>query len=279
MGKPSIFSREYEMKMKRRRRRVFSLIFVLVIIVGIFTFRSNLNTYITKAKDGISSIFNKKDEGTTENQLATNKEEETKVIEDSNKEETVPEQKPVNDSQEQEQAVEIKFANGETAKALYEGEGDSKQYKLITGLQNSNTAYISPSGKSIIATDATSQDLKLIDINGAESIVTKGQYVSKAGDTFNKDDIINKYQGYKWANDARFIDDSHIAYLSYLPYFKTGDIDTYVWILDTSNGNHVAVWSLKGKNLSFGNSTDNKLEVTVDEKKYLLMPNGSVSKL
>lgn len=278
MGKPSIFSREYEIKMKRRRRRIFSLIFVLVIIVGIFAFRSNLNTYITKAKDGISSIFNKKDEA-NENQLATSKEEGTEVIEDSNKEENITEQQPVNNPQDQEQAVEIKFGNGDTAKALYEGEGDNKQYKLVTGLQNSNTAYVSPSGKSIIATDITTQDLKLIDINGAETIVTKTQYVSKAGETFNKDDIIKRYQGYKWANDGRFIDDSHIAYLSYLPYFKTGDIDTYVWILDTSKGTHTAIWGLKGKNISFGNVTDNKLEVTVDEKKYLLMSNGSVSNL
>ena len=277
MRKPSIFSREYEVKMKKRRRRVFLLVFVLVIAVVLFTFRSNLNSYITKSKENIAAIFSSKKNDAADNKPNDKTEDinkaEDKLEEQSKQEETVQNTQP----DQEETSTEIKFSNGDVVKALYEGEGDNKKYKLIPGLQNGNSADISPSGKTIVASDVKSQDLKLIDINGSETVITKPQYVSKNGEVFKKDNIINKYQGYNWGSSAKFIDDSHIAYLSQLPYFKTDDIDTYVWTIDTSNGNHKAIWNLKGKNISLENLNDNKLEVIVDGKKYLLSPDGNVS--
>lgn len=270
MGRPSIFSREYETRMKRRKRTIFLLFLIIMISIGVFTFKGNLKSSIVKAKDRISTLFDKEEVKNNENQITTNK--------DINEESTIQEE-IVEVDKEEEKFIDIKLSNGDVLKALYEGDGEGRRFKLISGLQGGNKADISPSGKSIILSDSFTQDLKLINSEGKEINISKLEYVSKNGEIFAKDSIISKYAGYNWGSSARFIDETHIVYLSQLPYFGTGDLDTYVWMIDTSNAQHKTIWKLKGKEISIGSLKEGKLEVSVDKKLYLLLPDGNVSSM
>ncbi|MDD7792978.1 hypothetical protein [Clostridium sp. 'White wine YQ'] len=273
MGKPSIFSREYERKMKRRRNTIiFSIIIILLVSVGV-VFNTKAIKFLSYAKNSITSIFakdkNKEADKNSTNEDTTKKESttaETNQPTNTKKEEAV-----------QEKSMDIKLSNGEVLKAIYEGDGSSRVYKFVSGSSNAGNAEISPSSKLILVMDNLTQDIKTYNTDGQEAVITKAEYVTSKGESFPKDKMLSTYSGYVWCKDARFIDDSHIAYLSQLPYFGTGELDTYVWIIDLGTGEHRAVWNLKGKNVSLGNLKDGGIQVAIDNNTSLLMPDGSVT--
>ncbi|WP_238882346.1 hypothetical protein [Clostridium sp. YIM B02551] len=273
MGKPSIFSREYERKMKRRRNTIiFSIIIILLVSVGVI-FNTKAIKFLSYAKNSITSIF-AKDKNKEADKNST-KEDTTK--QESNSAEANQPADTKKEEAVQEKSMDIKLSNGEVLKAIYEGDGSNRVYKFVSGSSNAGNAEINPSSKLILVMDNLTQDIKTYNTDGKETVITKPEYVTSKGESFPKDKMLSTYSGYVWCKDARFIDDSHIAYLSQLPYFGTGELDTYVWIIDLGTGEHKAVWNLKGKNISLGNLKDGGIQVAIDNNTSLLMPDGNVT--
>lgn len=262
MAKPSIFSRDYEKKMKRRRRRILITILVLVLgsIAVIFRFyfkdtdfsefRSNIQAWIDsdKPKEEIKEI---------------NKEKEPEQV----KEEKIKEPEKT--------YIDLDLENGVILKAEYtEINGDKKFTKLEGG--EGLEFILSPSQKQILIT-AKNQDLKLFSIDGTMKDVTKKSYVSQAGGIYPKEDILRDNPTYLWHSQARFIDETRIAYVSQMPYFGEAAVNKYVWIYDTVNAKENAIWNLKGPDTKLEELDPVKgIAATINGVKYFINGDGVV---
>lgn len=257
MGRPSIFSSNYDKLMKRRRRNIIGgivcallsagIILVLAIDFGIIKV-DFLNITEVNAKN--------KDEGAPK--------EEVKPDGDDNEDKSSDKNNDIKVEPQQKQSFVINLGSGIAVNAEYEEQNGEKKFTVVEGLTDGSTFDINKSQTSVVINDNTSQEIKLYDINGTEKDLTKKSYVTKAGKSFNKDTIMNQYPGYRWSSNARFIDDTHIAYLSQLPWFGTNQKNIYVWVIDTNTGNHTTVWNAFGKSVEFGNINENGIEVIID---------------
>ena len=149
-------------------------------------------------------------------------------------------------------------------------------YESEAPLQNGTTFSISPTQHSLLIVDGSTQELKLFDQNGNEKDLTFKSYKTRDGRVFTREQILSSQQGYKWCENAKFLDDNKIVYLSNLPWFGTGNLDTYLWMLDLQTGNYQTLFNVKGKEIILGNLTDKGLEITIDGNSKFLTANGEL---
>lgn len=257
MGKPSIFSRDYEKQMKKRKKRIAFTIFV-AIIAGVFV--------TVSMKGAVKNLS--KDEGKVKSSITTDKNNvkstESKKLEATEQEKT-----------KKTEAYDIQLSNGKTVSAVYETKNNDKVFKNITPAE-SNTVYnISPSGKNMIVFDEKVQSIILIDINGNKQDVTNPQYTSTSGDVIEKNAQLSSQPNYIWCSSPRFIDDNTIAYISQLPWL--GRTTKYVWIENLKDKSNVMVQEIQGEELKLDGLTDKGLTVIEDGKTVFLKADGSIS--
>lgn len=131
LGRPSIFSREYERKMKRRKRNIifFSLIIFVLACAAMLKFiynPVNFNNIRDSIQEWIDSDTTSNGEIAKEDQI---KEDETK--DNYNNEEVVEENAPV------EEYLNIPQSSGNTAQAVYIEENGEKIFTEVRNLDNS----------------------------------------------------------------------------------------------------------------------------------------------
>ncbi|MGL5151485.1 MAG: hypothetical protein ACRC7N_13040 [Clostridium sp.] len=254
MGKPSIFSRDYEKKMKKRRRNLIILLISVLITIGALAINFNVNPI------DFSSIRDK-----LQAWVDSGKPPETD-------EEVVPEVVPEVEIPKLE--IEFALSEGVTLKCEYEEIDGVKKFKEIVPIEG-YTIDVSPSKEKILVTD-TSQEMFLVKINGEVSNITKRNYISTKNVEYTKENIISGRPDYIWHKGAKFIDEDNIAYVTYLPYIGKSVTTQYVWIYNTQNGNETRVYSAKGADISFGNIIPEKgLEVTIDGQSKILNTQGN----
>ena len=142
MGRPSIFSREYERKMKRRKRNFmfFSLIIIVLACAAALKFVYNpVNFGNIKAniQAWIDSDTTSKYETVVENEENPASEENAEVVEE--------EIAPV------EEYLDIPQSSGNTAQAVYIEENGEKVFTEVRNLDNGVTFDISPLKKHIFS--------------------------------------------------------------------------------------------------------------------------------
>lgn len=257
MGKPSIFSKDYQKQMEKRKKIITFTIFI-VVIVGVFVTVSmkgmvkNLSKYEGKWKSIIT---------TEKNNI---KSTESKKVEPS-------EQEKVKKSE----AYDIQLSNGKTVSVVYETKNNDKTFKqgVTTG---SNALYnISPSGKKAILLDEKVQSMILVDINGNKQDITNPQYTSTSGTVTEKNAQLSAQPNYIWCSSPRFIDENNIAYISQLPWI--GKTTKYLWIENLEQKSNVWVEEIKGEELKIEGLTDKGLTVIEDGKTVFLKSDGSIS--
>lgn len=266
MKRTSIFSSEYEKKKRRKRRRIAIVVtLVLLIAAGgalygsgklnnvslknIFTFKKNDSD--SKASTIVKNEEDKKAEAKKEAAKETKAENETKYI-------------------------DVTLSSGTKVKAVYAEENGTKKFTLVEGLSDGSTFDINKSGSQVIINDASSQEIKIYNLNGEEKNITKANYVTKSGQSFSKDTIMKQYPGYIWSLNAKFLDDTHVVYISQLPWFRKADLDTYVWIMDLNSGVYQTVWAAKGKAVKIETLNDKGITVDIDGSKKTVTSNGNV---
>ena len=153
MGKPSIFSREYERKMKKRRRNIiiFSLIIVVLACATILKFVYNPVNF-SKIKANIQAWIDS-DTTSTGDTAKNNEIKEADEKKADEKEEVVEEKKPV------EEYVDILQSSGNTAQAVYIEENGEKVFTEVRNLDNGVSFDISPSKKQLIICDVNTQKI------------------------------------------------------------------------------------------------------------------------
>lgn len=272
MRKPSIFSKEYEKKMKRRKRLLIFVIIVATVGVvgGCFM---KFQGFPSGIKQKIVAIFDKPKE--SQGNKNNNADENKKNSESHNSTDDVNKGK-AETSKEEDKEIDISLPSGNTAKVTYKEENGVRMYESVAPLEQGNTFDISPTQHSLALLNGITQQLEIIDQNGNEKDLTLKSYKTRNGQLFPREEIINSFPGYKWCESAKFLNDNKIAYLSNLPWFSNGDLDTYLWIVDTETGNHQTLFNVKGKKVSIGNLTDKGLEVTIDGTMQFLTPEGQL---
>jgi hypothetical protein len=265
LGKPSIFSREYEKKMKRRRRNVILiLLFILLAIFAItIKFVATPINYANIKKNIQAWIDSDNTDGV----------EQTEVKEDANesaKEKTKEEpQKPV------EESIDIHLVSGNTAKAVcVNDETSGKIFKTLNNIDNGVSFDISQSGKQMIVTD-TNSVITLYNVDGSSKVISKDEYVSTKGSVFTKDATTQAQPGYLWNASPKFISEDKIIFISNRPYFGTSAGKKYLWITDIQTGEDKVLWDLVGDNVEIGNIEEKGIKVTIDGKVYYIDANGN----
>lgn len=262
MGKPSIFSRDYERKMKRRRIIIVVLIFAVVILFSgaWFLGKGKVKNFISGPKN------NALDKGKVDGNTQVNKSVITKGNED----------KKTSKEVKKTDGYEIKLSNGEKIKLVYEEENKEKRFKYIYPLDSKVKYDISPSNKKAIVYDDKVQKIIYIDINGKISDVTNPTYTSTDGSVvINHDEQIKAAPDYIWCAMPKFVDENNIAYVSQLPWLNK--TTKYVWIFNIPNNTHMNTQSVFGEELTIDKLSDKGLKILIDGKTLFLKANGEVT--
>ncbi len=258
MGKPSIFSKEYQKKMQRHKRNKVILIVACLMAVVLVVI------YIRGAfKDVVKETSKVKNNIVSENKQTKNNAVSQKLPQSSTKAKTK--------DAASENSYKIKLSSGKDVNLVYQVKGNDKIFKS----DSSGTYDASPSGKNAVLFDDKSQNIFLVDTNGNKQDITNLQYVSTTGTVITKDSQLANNPQYIWCSSPKFIDDNNIAYVSQLPWI--GKTTKYVWIESLQNKNHVMVQNVEGEDIKFQGVSEKGLTTIVDGRTVYLTASGSVT--
>ncbi|MBE6071147.1 MAG: hypothetical protein E7208_04210 [Clostridium butyricum] len=264
MGKPSIFSREYEKKMKKRKRNIiiFSLSVILIVSAVVVKFVYNPIDF-TKIKQELQAWI--------DSDTSNNKQDLKEDIKENNVNEEIIEtpKEPI------EETIDILLSTGNVAKAVYTQ--DSNQQNIFTEVKELDEGInydISPSKKQILINDING-DITVYNVDGTSSVISKNEYISTRGTVFTKADTIANNPNYLWNYGAKFISDEKIIFITNRPYFGNNVLEQYLWITDIPTGTDTVLWNLKGSNIQISTMGESGLEVTVDGVLYYIDQYGN----
>ena len=269
MGKPSIFSREYEKKMKRRRRNVLIISLTIVLVVSVLIIKVVCNPIdYTNIKANIQAWIDS-DTNNISEQTEKTKEEIT------NQEETIDEKSIKEEPKKPlEESIDITLVSGSIAKAIYVD--DNKGGKIFKTLNTEDAGVIfniSPSGKQMIVTD-TNLVITLYNIDGTTKIISKDQYISSSGGVFTKEATMKATPQYLWNVTPKFISEEKIIFVSNRPYFGNAVLKQYLWMTDIQTGTDKVFWELAGASITIGEKEEKGIKITIDGKVYYMDVNG-----
>ena len=269
MKKASIFSREYERKIRRKRFAILFIIlfFFLVLVYYIVNF-SEFNNYV---KNVYYSMITKEND---ENIDLNNKLNESVDLIGETKEQEHQE----NNNNESIDEVsldylkhEISLNNGEKINIFYE-EGNQIEYIASQDELPKNYRFdISPSRSRILIEELNTQDTYMLDENlNLFKLDPEFFYSNSARTRFYKNDVVSSYENYSWYNNARFLNDNTIVYISNLPWF--GKNEQYIWRTDIQDVNNIThfMTSVGGENIDFGELTEEGIKVNINNEMKLL---------
>lgn len=266
MGRPSIFSRDYDKKMKIRKRRVAITLIVILLAAVIVAFGS-IGSILNWANTGIKN---------------SNKQNSNKnVTKSANTGDTKSSNK--NKTKESLSGYDITLSSGDKIKAMYETSNGVKKFKYIDPVSSDVPYSICPSGSKMIVYDTHSQNITCITLDGKTSDITRKDYTShQDGTVYTKETTLKNNPNYIWCISPAFIDDDNIIYVSQLPWFISNNNLKYVWIENISTGTQKQVIGsdgndLAGQNIKISTLSDKGINVLVDDKSYYIKSDGSIS--
>lgn len=274
MGKPSIFSREYNNRMKKRRKRIAVVITFLILFIGVLLYNRNLENFFNNKLATLKSIkLNGLIKKSNNNEIKQNEIDKT-----ANGVKPSPDVAPKNIV---EKSIEVGLSGGIKIQAVYENKDGSNKFKYISPLDAPVSFSVNPSGDSMVILETSTQNMFYVFIDGTVQKVNDTKYVSSAGDVFPKENILKSKTDYIWCSSPKFIDDNNVAYISQVPWFSR--TTKYVWVFNIKDSNikdrndHKLYEELGGDNVKFGNLTDKGLEVIIDNStKYIKYKGQSI---
>ncbi|MDR3596381.1 hypothetical protein [Clostridium sp.] len=265
MGKPSIFSREYEKKMKKRRTSIIIISFAILLVISALIVKVICNPIDYKnIKNNIQAWIDSDTANIGEKKQVTD--EDVNNSEEAPKEEV---KKPV------EEYLTITLASGNVAKAIYADDiKNEKAFKTLDSNDKGVGFDISPSGKQMIVID-TNSEITLYNVDGTSKVVSKERYVSTSGGVFTKEATIQSNQAYLWNVNPKFISDDKIIFVTNRPYFGNGNLKQYLWMTDITNDADKIFWELAGQDIEIGTKEEKGVKVTVDGQIHYIDKDGN----
>lgn len=259
--KPSMFSKNYRKELKQRKIKRTILILLLVLVSGVIIF------YNKDLRDVGTSL------------VSTDKNEDKKES---------PEEK---ENLEGEQLGEVELTTTKEKISSFEIALDSGDKVIVTieaiegknfikelSCENEVKFNISPSKEKALIVDELNQNIYIVDTLKNLINITNPKYVaSGSNDVYTKEDVLKYNPEYKWIENAQFIDETHVAYSSQLPWINEDNFK-YLWVFDINENTHKGYYSIKGKSMEFGSVTENGVEVFLDNNKLIVNSEGKISK-
>lgn len=273
MGKPSIFSRDYNNRMKKRKKRIAIFIIILITLVATFSYSSNFKNFFNNK---LSILKNIKLSGllkkVNKNEIKPGENEKTSSDVKSN-----PEASTENI---EEKGIDVALSDGTKIKAVYENKDGSNKFKYISPIDAPVSFSVNPSGNSMVILENNTQDMFYVSIDGNVQKVNDTQYVSGKQDIYYKESILKSKPDFIWCSSPRFIDDNYVVYISQVPWFSR--TAKYIWAFNIKDNNikdrndQILFDDNKfgGEVVKFGNLTDKGLEVIIDNVTKYIKSNG-----
>lgn len=264
MGKPSIFSREYEKRMKKRRRNVIIISSTIILVISALIIKIVCNPIdYTNIKKNMQAWI---DSDTTNVSEQTVKTKEETIDKEPVKEEV---KKPL------EESIDIKLVSGNIAKAIYANDNNGgKVFKTLNSTDSGVSYNISPSGKQMIVTD-TNSVITLYNVDGTTKVVSKDQYISSGGGVFTKEATMQSNPQYLWNANPKFISEDKIIFVSNRPYFGNAVLKQYLWMTDIKTDSDKVFWESAGASIDIGEKEEKGMKITVDGNIYYMDINGN----
>lgn len=272
MGKPSIFSNDYNRKM-RRRKYIFRTVILVIALGAIFiTYYSsdnlNLKRIAQESKTpSDNSIQTPKGADTGENTVTHDK---TGDITSTQPDTAVKQENPGEEKGE----FSFKFPNDESMYITYtKTEGDIK----ITGIRSDNPGVsfsIRDDGKAVAFDNPGLSDIWIYNIDGTSRKISPDLFreIGNEGVVYYKNDIMAEYDNsYTWAANPLFLKDGRIIYESNLPWFNSEN-RYYLWIIDSDGQNNTMLSNIGQTNKVkyMGFTEDGSLLAEMDGIKYAI---------
>lgn len=257
--KPSMFSKNYRKELKQRKIKRTILILLLVLASGVVIF------YNTELIDmGTSLVSTDKNEGNNESQ------EEKENLESEQLGEV-----ELTTTKEKTSSFEIALDSGDKIIVTTEVVEGKSSIKELSG-ENEVKFNISPSKEKALIVDELNQNIYIVDTLKNLMNVTNPKYVaSGSNEVYTKEEVLKYNPDYKWIENAQFIDETHVAYSSQLPWINEDNFK-YLWIFDINENTHKGYYSIKGKSMNFGSVTENGVEVFLDNNKLIVNSEGKL---
>lgn len=247
--------------MRERRKKIAIVSIMISLIIGLFLLKlisRNINSEAIRNK--VQAWVDSDRPENNLNQENLNKEIPIVTQEEEPKEEI--------------KIIELKINDTSVLKVEYEQIEGKDVFKEVK--ENPNNIYydINPN-KNIILTIDEKQNMKIFNIDKKESVVNKDKYVAPTGEAFLKENVLATYKDYIWNGNAKFVDDTTIAYVSNMPYFGYG-LNQYIWILNLNDNSHKTIWASKAKEIKLNTVKEKGLEVTMDGNAKYINKNGEI---
>lgn len=273
MGKPSIFSKDYDKYRKRQRLNL-----ILIILILIFASYFGGKYYFTKNNIKVFDKFKFFDRVKISKETGEKKKDSTTKVNITDGNSTaVPKTEDSNENiNNQSQFYEYKSSSG----TIYKIEYVSGTEKSIVDVKSSDSNFdydISLDKKSVVFDDLKSGEIILYNVDKGCRKISRDSYKSvSAGITIKKDEVLKKSPWYIWSAKPHFTSDGRIVYASHLPYLMK-DSTLYLWAMKVDGTGHKRLGELTRdiKNISYeGIDEKGNLIIIVDSEKYMIKPGG-----
>lgn len=273
MGKPSIFSKDYDKMMKRRKVNI-TLFILILIFAGFFGVRYYLN------ENNINIVLKMpwhntklKDKSAEEKDADKEKKKDVSPPKsDSDEGTTVQPTQPADN-------IETKYyeytnTSGKLIKIQY---NESSLGNEIIGIQSEGEEVfsdISIDKKKIVFEDKNNGSIILTDSSGLSKKISPDSYKSKsAGVVIKRDTVLKNNPSYVWAAKPHFTSDGGVVFITQLPYLKGTDL--YLWYI-RPEGSSRMIEKLNSSDMNKiaydGYGENGELKVNVDGAMYYFVP-------
>lgn len=263
--KPSMFSRNYRNQLRKRRIRYATVISVIVVLLLTGLFSGKIMGGVSSIKASLTTLFSKE---TSKEQKKPENIDVNNINEKSS--DTNVEVKPV----VEEEQVSLTLSENENINIIYKINNNKKEIKEVKG-SGSISYNIAPSKEKVVVLNNTTQDMYIADLNKNLTNISKTEYISTKKEVFKKEAVMKQFKNYVWAERPTFIDETHIAYCSNLPWINDSGTK-YLWIIDTTTGQHKSNTKIKGNNFQFADVSAKGLMLILDNTTMYIDNNGNV---
>jgi hypothetical protein len=265
VGKPSIFSKEYEKKMKNRRRNSIIISLAILLVISALIIKVIYNPIDYGNIKGNIQAWIDSDNNSNTKQIEVKKEGKSLDEEIINNEIVKEEpEKPL------EKFVDITLDSGTIVKAIYVDDNNGEEiFKTLDTTEKGVSFSISPSSKQMIVTD-TNSVITLYNVDGTTKIISKDEYISTNGGIFTKEAAMQARPQYLWNANPKFISDEKIIFVTNRPYFGKTANKQYLWITDIQTGVDSVLWELAGENIEIGEKEEKGIKITIDGNSYYI---------
>ena len=260
MGKPSIFSKEYQKHKKRKQKKIAFLVLFVIVTIIFFGYVSPVSQLIKG-----SSLYKELQAKYKDNGYSDQQEENT------------PNEESPGDSEEdqggleEERYFEISLAEDKEGKIYYK-ESDGKIIFLSFSGGEGFQYEVSPSKEKMLIFDSNNQDIYEIETESSIKNLTYEYYTTTKGSKIYKANTLSSNPNYLWHGSPRYLTEDKIVYRSQLPWLNTSN--EYIWILDINTNKYTYINSSRAKSIDFGILSEEGLEVTIDGSNRILAEDG-----